>query len=218
MEATKGFLKFLFILSIVYFFLRHDIATYRNFLHVEFAQSFFEIRWVLGKLAFTMILGLSVIALGDLAYQKMTYRKKIMMTKEELKKENKEKEGSPEIKQRMRTIQRSLAQRRMMNEVKKADVIVTNPTHVSIALKYDKDKMIAPEMIAKGADHLALRIRKMACENGIPIVENIPLARKMYKTMKVGQGVPRDLYRAVAEILVFVYKLKRKNKALSNGK
>ena len=103
----------------------------------------------------------------------------------------------------------------MMDDVKAADVIVTNPTHLSVALKYNKDKMIAPAVVAKGADLIALQIRKIAKEHDVPIVENVPLARSLYKTVKVGAGVPRDLYKTVAEVLAFVYKLKRKKKAVS---
>jgi flagellar biosynthetic protein FlhB len=94
-------------------------------------------------------------------------------------------------------------------------VIVTNPTHISVALKYDQLEMLSPEVVAKGADHLAMRIREIAKENNIPIVENVPLARGLYKTVKVGKAVPRTLYKAVAEVLAFVYKLKKKKKALS---
>jgi flagellar biosynthetic protein FlhB len=166
------------------------------------------------KLGFSILLGLGIIALADFAWEKWSYRKKMMMTKQEAKEEAKEKDGNPEIRNRIRQIQRQMAQKRMMNDVKKADVIVTNPTHISVALKYDGESMVAPSVMAKGADHLALRIREIAKENDIPIVENIMLARTLYKTVKVGHGVPRTLYKAVAEILAFVYKLRRKQKAL----
>ena len=171
-------------------------------------------KYLMVKLGFSILLGLGVIALMDFAWEKWSYHKKMMMTKQEAKQEAKEKDGNPEIKNRIRTIQRQMAQKRMMNDVKKADVIVTNPTHISVALKYDGNEMVAPSVLAKGADHLALRIREIAKENDIPIVENIMLARTLYKTVKVGHGVPRTLYKAVAEILAFVYKLRRKQKAL----
>jgi flagellar biosynthetic protein FlhB len=150
----------------------------------------------------------------DFAWEKWSYRQKLMMTKQESKDEAKEKDGNPEIKQKIRQIQRAMSQKRMMDDVKKADVIVTNPTHLSVALKYDGQSMVAPAVMAKGADHLALRIREIAQEHDIPIVENVMLARTLYKTVKVGEGVPRTLYRAVAEVLAFVYKLRRKKKAL----
>ena len=128
----------------------------------------------------------------------------------EKKRETKEREGSPEVKQRMKTIQREAARKRMMEAVPKADVIVTNPTHISIALQYDGETMVSPTVTAKGADHLALKIREVAKENNIPIVENIPLARTLYKTVRVDEPVPRGLYKAVAEVLAFVYRMKRR--------
>ena len=136
------------------------------------------------------------------------------MTKQQVKEEHKEREGSPEIKQKIRAIQRDMATKRMMSDIPQADVVITNPTHISIVVKYDGETMVAPEIIGKGQDHLALRIREIAKENDVPIVENVPLARALYKTVDVGQGVPRSLYKAVAEILAFVYKVKKKKKAL----
>jgi flagellar biosynthetic protein FlhB len=213
-EALKGVFKFVIILGIVYAFIKDDLQSYQGFYHLEFIEAFTHGKWMLARLGFAILLGLVVIALGDFTYQKMSYRKKVMMTKEEAKKEHKEHEGNPEVRQKIRAIQRSMAQKRMMGDVPKADVIITNPTHFSIAIRYDKETMISPEIIAKGADHLALKIREIAKENGVPIVENVPLARTLYKTVKVGEAVPRTVYKAVAEVLAFVYKLKRKNKAL----
>ncbi|WP_127718024.1 flagellar biosynthesis protein FlhB [Halobacteriovorax sp. HLS] len=214
-EAIKGVFKFTFILSIVYYFLKDEMHTFSGFFHLEFFQAFIYGKGFLIKLGFAIVLGLVIIAVADFAYQKMSYKKKLMMTKEEAKKESKQQDGNPEIKQRIRAVQREMSQRRVMSEVPKADVIVTNPTHISVALKYDPDTMVSPEVIAKGADVLALKIREIAKDNNIPIVENVPLARGLYKTVKEGQGVPRNLYKAVAEVLAFVYKLKRKQKAIS---
>ena len=136
-------------------------------------------------------------------------------TKEEAKKESKEQDGNPEIKQKIKQIQREMSRKRMLTDVQKADVIITNPTHISIVLKYDSEEMAAPTIIGKGADNLAMKIREIAKEHNIPIVENVPLARALYKSVKVGEGVPRTLFKAVAEVLAFVYKLKKKQKALS---
>lgn len=213
-EAIKGIFKFTVIIVITYNVMKNNIGSFLGFLHADAAQSIGFGKYLMVKLGFSVLLGLGVIALMDFAWEKWSYRKKMMMTKQQVKEESKEKDGNPEIKNRIRTIQRQMAQKRMMNDVKKADVIVTNPTHISVALKYDGDGMVAPAVMAKGADHLALRIREIAKENNIPIVENIMLARTLYKTVKVGHGVPRTLYKAVAEILAFVYKLKRKEKAL----
>jgi flagellar biosynthesis protein FlhB len=214
-EAFKGLCKFVFIMAIVYYSLKDDLNSFQGFFHLEFVQGFIHAKWVLAKLGFSIILGLSVIALGDFGYQKFTYRKKMMMTKEQAKKESKEQDGNPEVKQRIRSIQREMSQRRMINDIPEADVIVTNPTHISVALKYDKDGMVSPSVVAKGADHLAMKIREIANEHNVPIVENVPLARALYKTVKLGETVPRNLYKAVAEVLAFVYKLKKKKKALS---
>jgi flagellar biosynthetic protein FlhB len=183
-------------------------------MHTEIAGGLVFGKSLIFKLGYSVLLGLAVVAVGDFAWEKWSYRQKTMMTKQQVKEESKEKDGSPEVKQKIRAIQRQMATKRMMDDVKKADVIVTNPTHISVALKYDGESMVAPSLVAKGADHLALRIRELAKENDIPIVENVLLARTLYATVKVGHGVPRTMYKAVAEVLAFVYKLKRKKKAL----
>lgn len=153
---------------------------------------------------------LFVFAVLDFALQKYEFNKKLRLTKQEMKQEHKEREGDPQIKARIRAVQREVARKRMMQAVKTADVIVTNPTHISVAIKYDRDKMDAPKVVAKGADLLAQRIRELAKEANIPLVENVPLARTLYKTVKVGQGVPRVLYQAVAEVLAYVYRLRNR--------
>lgn len=213
-EAIKGVFKFVFVLSIVYYSVKDDLDTFGGFLHMDFFNSFIYGKDLLVKLGFSILLGLLVIAIADFAYQKFSYKKKLMMTKEEAKKESKEQDGNPEVKQRIRSIQREMAQKRMIADIPTADVIITNPTHISIILKYDDQTMVSPTVLGKGADHLALKIREIAKEHNIPIVENVPLARALYKTVKSGEPVPRTLYKAVAEVLAFVYKLRRKNKAL----
>jgi flagellar biosynthetic protein FlhB len=213
-EALKGIFKFSVVLAITYMVMKDNLDLFTGFMHAEVGAGLVFGKTLIIKLGYSVLLGLAVIALGDFAWEKWSYRQKMMMTKQEAKDEHKEKDGNPEIKQKIRAIQRQMATKRMMDGVKKADVIVTNPTHISVALKYDGQNMVAPEVMAKGADHLALRIREIAKEHDIPIVENVLLARTLYKTVKVGHGVPRNLYRAVAEVLAFVYKLKRKKKAL----
>lgn len=213
-EAVKGVFKFTVVILITYSIAKDNIGSFLGFLHSDAGQSIAFGKYLMVKLGFSVLLGLGIVALMDFGWEKWSYRKKMMMTKQEAKEESKEKDGNPEVKNKIRQIQRQMAQKRMMNDVKKADVIVTNPTHISVALKYDGQAMVAPSVLAKGSDHLALRIREIAKENDIPIVENIMLARTLYKTVKVGHGVPRTLYKAVAEILAFVYKLKRKQKAL----
>jgi flagellar biosynthetic protein FlhB len=135
-----------------------------------------------------------------------------MMTKQEVREEIKSREGNPLIKSRVRRIQRDMANRRMMQEVPKADVIITNPTHIAVALKYGQN-LPAPQLIAKGGDLMAEKIKAIAREHGVPIVENVPLARAIFKTLEIGQVVPRELFVAVAEVLSYVYKLKNKGMA-----
>jgi flagellar biosynthesis protein FlhB len=213
-EALKGIVKSVIVILITYSVMKDNIGSFLGFLHADAAQSLMFGKVLMVKLGFSILMGLGVVALLDFGWEKWSYRQKMMMTKQQAKEESKEKDGNPEIKSKIRQIQRQMAQKRMMDDVKKADVIVTNPTHISVAIKYDGEVMIAPSVVAKGADHLALRIREIAKENNIPIVENITLARTLYKTVKVGHGVPRSLYKTVAEILAFVLKLRKKEKAL----
>ena len=135
------------------------------------------------------------------------------MTKQEVKEEYKQVEGNPEIKGKIRQKQRQMSMRRMMQEVPKADVIITNPTHFACALKYDADESPAPMLLAKGQDYVAIRIKEIAKEAKVEIVENKQLARAIYDTVDIGQEIPQHLYQAVAEVLAFVYSLKGKTKA-----
>ncbi|MCO4754949.1 MAG: flagellar biosynthesis protein FlhB [Bacteriovoracaceae bacterium] len=214
-EVLKGLLKFTIVLGITYVIISDNLTSFTGFLHTEAAEAFSYGKAFAFKLALSILAGLVVVAVGDFAWEKYAYKEKHRMTKQQVKEEHKQREGSPEIKQKIRAIQRDMATKRMMADIPQADVIITNPTHISIVVRYDGETMVAPEIIGKGQDHLALRIREIAKENDIPIVENVPLARALYKTVDVGQGVPRSLYKAVAEILAFVYKVKKNKKALS---
>ena len=214
-EGLKGILKFVFILSITYFFIKDDLKGYQGFIHMDFKNSFFYGMWVLIKLSFFILLGMTIVAAIDFTYQKMSYQQKLRQSKDAAKRESKEQEGDPEIRQRIRTIQREMAQKRMMEDIPKADVIVTNPTHYSVAIQYNKETMVSPKVIGKGSDHIALKIREIAKKNNVPVVENVPLARNLFNSVKVGEEIPRNLYKAVAEILAFVYKIKQKEKALA---
>jgi flagellar biosynthesis protein FlhB len=149
---------------------------------------------------------LAVIAVADYFFQKYRFTEQLKMTKQEVKEEFKEMEGDPTTKGRIRRVQREMARKRMMADVPDADVIITNPTHYAIALSYKMDSMEAPKVIAKGVGFLAQKIRELAQEHGIPLVENKPLARALYKSVEIGGFIPGDLYKAVAEILAFVYK------------
>jgi flagellar biosynthetic protein FlhB len=160
---------------------------------------------------------MAILAVGDFAYQFFQFKKKLKMTHQEMKDENKEREGDPMIKQRQRSIAMQRARQRMMTEVPKADVIVTNPTHFAVALRYDKEKAPAPFVCAKGTEHMAFRIREIAKKHGIPIIENKPLARGLYKHCKVGQMVPNEFYKTVAEVLAFVFFLRKKKAGMLTG-
>jgi len=213
-ETFKGILKFSIILSIAYFTFKNDSKNLGGFFQVEILEGVMYGKGIVLRLAFSILLGLVVVAIFDFAWEKYSYKQKLMLTKQQAKDELKEKEGNPEIKQRIRTIQREMAQKRMLNDIKGADFVVTNPTHISVAIKYDLDNMVAPKVVGKGADFMAKKIRELAKENDVPLIENVSLARTLYKTVKIGESVPRNLYKAIAEILAFVYKLKKKNKAL----
>jgi flagellar biosynthetic protein FlhB len=166
----------------------------------------------MGKLALGVALKIGVamllIAALDYAYQKYEFEKSIKMSKQEVKDEFKDTDGNPQIKARVRQIQREVSRKRMMQNVPAADVVITNPTHLAVALKYDQAEMAAPYVVAKGERLVAERIKEIAAANDIPIFEDRPLARALYKLCDVGQMVPASLYRAVAEVLAYVYRLK----------
>ena len=149
------------------------------------------------------------VAMLDYMYRRWDYMKNLKMSKQEVKEEYKRLEGDPQVKQRMRDMQRQAAHSRMMGSVPQADVVVTNPTHIAVALKYEKDKTKAPLLLAKGERKIAEEIRRIAEANEIAIVENEPLARSIYRTTKINQELPAELYQAVAEVLAYVYKIKR---------
>jgi flagellar biosynthetic protein FlhB len=165
---------------------------------------------VLYRLTLRICICLLVMAALDYAYQRWSFEKSIRMTKEEVKQESKTMEGNPLVKSRIRARQRQIARQRMMDAVPAADVIITNPTHFAVALKYDQLSMAAPQVVAKGGDHIAAKIREIAEENDVPIVENPPLARGLFRAVEVGQQVPSEFFAAVAEILAFVYRLNKR--------
>ena len=167
----------------------------------------------LGQVAFLVLAKtcgiIIVLAVIDFGFSRYEMEQKMKMTKQEVKEEFKETEGDPQLKARVRSMQQQMARKRMMAEVPKADVIITNPTHLSVAISYQRDKMDAPRIVAKGADHLAFRIREIARENHVPIIENKPVARALYK-QEVGEEIPEEMFTAVAEVLAYVYSLKRR--------
>jgi flagellar biosynthetic protein FlhB len=155
------------------------------------------------------VAGMFVIAALDVPYQLWSFHKKLRMTKEEVKREHRESEGDPHVKARIRSQQRAMARRRMMANVPKADVVVTNPTHFAVALQYTDGEMGAPKVVAKGVNLVAARIRELAAEHNIPLLEAPPLARALYHNVELNREIPGALYGAVAEVLAWVYQLRR---------
>lgn len=162
-----------------------------------------------GRVLITVCIIMFVVAGLDYFYQYFEFRKKLRMSKQELKDEYKQQEGDPMIKQRLRALRMERAKKRMMAEVPSSDVVITNPTHFAVALKYDPLAMGAPKLVAKGADHIALKIREIAEDNKIPVIQNPPLARSLYQA-ELDKEIPLEHYKAVAEIIGYVYKLKGK--------
>jgi flagellar biosynthetic protein FlhB len=160
-----------------------------------------------------VVIALLIISLLDYLYQRYEYEKKLKMTRQEVKEERKQMDGDPQIKSRVRSLQREMARRRMMQEVPKATVVVTNPTYIAIAIRYEPDEMQTPKVVAKGKRLMAQRIRELAVNAGIPIVEDKPLARAMYDKVEAGSDIPVEFFTAVAEVLAYVYRLKRKRAA-----
>ncbi|MBK8945028.1 MAG: flagellar biosynthesis protein FlhB [Ignavibacteriae bacterium] len=156
-----------------------------------------------------------VIAFSDFAYQKFKHKKDLMMTKQEVKEERKQTEGDPQIKSQIRSKQIEMARKRMLDDVPKADVVITNPTHFAVALKYDIGKSTAPKVIAKGQDLLAQKIKEIAKQHNIPLHEDVQLARALYKACEIGQEIPETLFKAVAQILAYIFKLKNEKKRKS---
>jgi flagellar biosynthetic protein FlhB len=207
-ELVKSIVKILFVGTIAYLILKRELDTIPSLVQadvwdiVRFAgQAGF-------KITFFVCLGLVLIAGLDLAYQRWQHEKELRMTKQEVKDEHKQTEGDPKIKARIRSMQIEMAHRRMMDMVPQADVVITNPTHFAVAIQFDPNVMSAPKVVAKGADHMAQRIRETALRHDVPLVENQPLARALYRTTELDAFIPVELYRAVAEVLAYVYRLK----------
>lgn len=209
MELVKSLLKLLVVGAITYWVIKGslDVLSTLGFMDVRQAASTVFI--LTRKLLAYGILTFAFIAAFDYGFQKYQYEKSLKMTRQELKEEFREHEGDPHVKARLRKLQLEFARRRMMAEVPKAEVVITNPTHIAVALRYRPQKDVAPIVVAKGKGWLAKKIRELAQRHGVPIVERAELARELYKLVKVGQAVPVKLYQAVAEVLAYIYKLRR---------
>lgn len=208
-ELIKSIIKIVIVFWIAWGAVRDDIPSVVILLN---GQPWDAI--VLGgnmayKIAFRVGMFYVAIAILDYLYKRWEYTRNLKMTKQEIKEEYKRLEGDPMIKQRMRELQRQVAYQRMMSAVPQADVVVTNPIHIAVALKYEAHKMKSPQVLAKGERKTAEAIKKLADDSYVPIVENEPLARSIYRTTDVGKQIPGELYQAVAEVLAYVYKIKR---------
>ena len=207
-ELAKSIIKLLFIGSIAYLLVKSDMDQFPNLIHQEVGQILVFIARVALKVCFFVCLAMIALAVLDYIYQRWQHEQDLKMTKQEVKDERKLTYGDPKVKARIRGVQLELARRRMMEAVPEADVVITNPTHLAIALKFDAREMIAPRVVAKGSGHIAQRIREIALEHRIPLVEEKPLAQALFKMVEIGEYIPAELYRAVAEVLAYVYRLK----------
>jgi flagellar biosynthesis protein FlhB len=207
-ELGKGLLKITLIGLVSYFTLDSILSDSLQLIDAD-AQAVMGFM-AKGALAvgFKASAVMLVLAGFDYAFQRFEYERNLRMTKQEVKEEYKMLEGDPVVKSRIKTIQRQLAYKRMMTDVPKADVVVTNPTHLALALKYDSVKMTAPKVVAKGADLIAQKIKEIAKKNQVPIVEDKPLAQALYKAVDIGDEVPEQLFQAVAQVLAYIYRLR----------
>ncbi len=216
-ELIKSILKIVIMAAIMYTLLKDDFVSIVRTMDMDVKMSAAYVLSLIIEMVLKLCLVFLVIAVFDYLYQRWEYERSIKMSKHDLKEEYKQTEGNPEIKGKIKDIQRQRARSRMMQAVPEADVIIRNPTHFAVALRYDIDKDNAPILLAKGQDEMALRIIRVGEENQVAIVENKPLARGIFATTELNREIPADYYSAVAEVLVYVYKLNKKD-GVSNEK
>jgi len=209
-KLLASILKLFFISLIVWFYLKDKLDVLAGLRWAWSGQILAVIAKIILGLMIRVGIALAIIAIADAFYQKWKYTKDLKMTRQEVKEERKDIEGSPETKGRIRKIQLGMAMKRMLQEVPKASVVLVNPAHVAVALRYEAKTMEAPVMVAKGADHLAEKIREIARAYGVPIVRRPELARTIYSTVEPGNPIPESLYVAVAEVLAMIYRLRRR--------
>ncbi|MGM0421469.1 MAG: flagellar biosynthesis protein FlhB [Pseudomonadota bacterium] len=209
-EFLKTLFKMAIIGTVTVILMMPFYGTIEHFIGLPIAYAMDELHSLIFRMMVGIISILTVIAVIDLIYQRMEHMKKLRMSKQEIKDEFKQTEGDPQVKARLSELRQTRAQQRMMSAVPEADVVITNPTHYAVALKYDPQQMDAPIMVAKGIDETALRIREVAKEHNITIVENPPLARGLFDNMDIDEIIPGDFFKAVAEVISYVFKLKGK--------
>ncbi len=206
-DLVKSLAKFALLAGVAYAVLGPKVPLLMDTLKLPLGQALGIFQVTVLALYRNVMIAMLILAIADFAWQRVSWEKSIRMTKQEVKDEFKDADGSPEIKHKQKAIMQAAARRRMLAEVPKATVVVTNPTHVAVALRYD-DKSPAPICVAKGLDHLALKIRERARESGVPTLERPELARALYRSVSIDKPIPRDLYQAVAQVLAFVYRLR----------
>ncbi len=212
-ELGKALAKFVLLLGFGLAALYHEFDAIVNLAHVGLESSLAQSFWLCFKAFLVVGAGTALIALVDVPFQLWDHARNLRMTRQELREELKESEGSPEVKARVRALQQELARRRMMEEVPKADVVITNPTHFAVALRFDAATMAAPRVVAKGVDLMAFRIRDAARTHGVAVVSAPPLARSIYHTTKLDREIPVGLYKAVAQVLAYVFQLRARTAA-----
>jgi flagellar biosynthetic protein FlhB len=207
-ELVKNILKTALVLGIGISYLTGLFVYIRSIVSQDFESALLHTSYIILDGFLLLMVPLLLIAIGDGWMQWFNFRKQIRMSPEEMKQEMKESEGSPEIKQRLRQRQRQIASSRMMSAIERADVVLANPEHYSVALRYDIEKMAAPIVIAKGADQVALRIQEVAREHDVPVAQIPPLARYLYSQLEIGEAIPMSLFEAIAKILAWAYEVK----------
>ena len=202
--------KLLFIGLIVYSYLRNKLADMAALRWIWSTDTFVAIGQLIFGVVVRILVAVAVMAVLDAAYQKYKYIRELKMTRQEVKEERRQDEGAPEVKRKVRMVQFEMVRRRMMQQVPKANVVLVNPTHVAVALKYDSKEMNAPVVVAKGGDIMAEKIKEVARAHGVPIIRRRQLARTIYDTVKVDHPIPEGLYVAVAEILAMIHRLRKR--------
>ncbi|MET0017014.1 flagellar biosynthesis protein FlhB [Oscillibacter sp.] len=210
-EAGKGIIKITILLIIIYHFISGCMTAFVNYMNTDISAVCGDILSRLSSMILQIIIAFIAVAGADFYYQWWDYERQMRMSKQEVKEEYKQTEGDPLIKSKIREAQRKISQSRMMQQVPQADVVIRNPTHVAVALRYKPEQDSAPVVMAKGLDELALRIVKVAEENHIPTVEDVPLARSIYASAELNRQIPPELYGAVADVLVYIYRVNNRD-------
>lgn len=210
-ELLKGVVKMMLVGFVAYLIVSPEFSRIELMVQMDITELLNETHWVAIKLFVGVLAITGVMAAVDYLYQRYEFMKQMRMSKQEVKDEHKQTEGDPHVKARLRQLRMERARTRMMAEVPNATVVVTNPTHFAVALKYEMDVMAAPRVVAKGMDAVALKIREVATENDVPLVENRPLARALFDNAEIDEEIPEEYFKAVAEVISYVFKMNKSN-------